>query len=156
MVSGAGLPWEVRLALYSTFVPPTSAVCGLSFSRSQPDFFSGYSGFPPSPKSTPSQKHWLLCSGIMHDRLAVAWGAFHMHSADPVWAAPFAVQPSGLQVRVISRTLLLLFLASAANCVVSSTIKVDNTLIVQIGPTKLGWEWLTMQHFGCNLIGWDN
>ena len=70
-------------------------------------FFSGYSGFPPSPKSTPSQKHlaWVLCSGIVHDRLAAAWCAFHMHSADPVWAAPLAIQPSGLQVRVINRTL---------------------------------------------------
>ena len=29
-------------------------------------FFLGYSGFPPSPKSTPSQKHlaWVLCYGI--------------------------------------------------------------------------------------------
>ena len=34
----------------------------------------------------PRQKHlaWLLCSGIIHGRLAAARGAFHMHSADPV------------------------------------------------------------------------
>ena len=52
----------------------------------------------------------VLCSGIMHDRLATAWGAFHMLSADPVCAAPFVIQPSGLQVRTISRALLLLLL----------------------------------------------
>ena len=74
-------------------------------------FFSGYSGFPPSPQSTPCQKTSGLGAvlGIMHDRLAVAWGVFHdTHSVDPVWAAPFAIQPSGFQLRVISRTLLLL------------------------------------------------
>ena len=32
------MPWEVRLALYSTFASPTSAIVhGLSFSQSQPD-----------------------------------------------------------------------------------------------------------------------
>ena len=38
----------------------------------------------------PSQKHlaWLLCSGIIHDCLAAARGAFHMHSADPVELRP--------------------------------------------------------------------
>jgi len=38
----------------------------------------------------PSHKHlaWLLCSGIIGDRLAVARGAFHMHSADPVELRP--------------------------------------------------------------------
>ena len=39
----------------------------------------------------PSQKHlaWLLfCSGIIHDRLAAARGAFHMHLADPVELRP--------------------------------------------------------------------
>jgi len=32
----------------------------------------------------PSKKHlaWLLCSGIIHDRLAAASGAFHLHWAD--------------------------------------------------------------------------
>ena len=68
------------------------------------EFFSGYSGLPPISKSDPSQKHLALVlrSGIMHDRLAAAWGAFHMHLADPVWAAPFVIQPSGLQVMMIS------------------------------------------------------
>ena len=38
VVSLCCMPREVRLALYSTFAPPTSAiVSGLSFSRSQPD-----------------------------------------------------------------------------------------------------------------------
>ena len=78
-----------------------------------------HEGFSPSTLfSLPLQnrlavkKHlaWMLYSRIMHDYLAAAWGAFHMHLADPVWAAPFAIQPSGLQVRVISRTLLLLFI----------------------------------------------
>ena len=38
-----------------------------------------------------------------------AWpfGGSLMHSADPVWAATFAIQSSRLEVRVISRTLLL-------------------------------------------------
>ena len=73
-------------------------------------FFSSYSSFPPSPKLTPSQKHlpWVLCCRIMHDLLAAAWGTFHLHSADPIWAVPFTIQPSGLQVRVINRTPLLL------------------------------------------------
>ena len=38
----------------------------------------------------PSQKHlaWLLCSGLIHGRLAAARGAFHMYSADPVELRP--------------------------------------------------------------------
>ena len=33
-----------------------------------------------------SRKHlaWLLCSGIIHERLAAARGAFDMHAVDPV------------------------------------------------------------------------
>ena len=31
---------------------------------------------------------WLRCSGIIHDRLAAAKGAFYMHSADPVELRP--------------------------------------------------------------------
>ena len=64
LVSLCCMPGEVRLGLCSTLVPPTSgSVCGLSFSQSQPGFFSGYSGFPSSLKLTPSQKNiWLRCS----------------------------------------------------------------------------------------------
>ena len=42
------------------------------------------------PGLYPSQKHlaWLLCSGIIHDRLAAARGAFHMLSADLVELRP--------------------------------------------------------------------
>ena len=57
----------------------------------------------PLPKS---KRHlaWLLCSGIISDRLTAARGAFQMHSTDPVELhVHFAIQPSGLQVRVISR-----------------------------------------------------
>ena len=38
----------------------------------------------------PSKKHLarLLCSAIIHDHLAAARGAFHMHSADPVELRP--------------------------------------------------------------------
>ena len=35
---------------------------------------------------------------------------FVMHSTDPVWAAPFPIQPSGQQVRVISGHTILLLL----------------------------------------------
>ena len=100
-------------------------------------FFSGNSGFPPSPKSTPSEKHlaWVLCSGIIHDRLAAAWGAFHMHSADPVWAAPFAIQPSGLQVGVIGRTLL------------QCHIKPEHFIYCNLVWTGF-WQWLGLgKHF---------
>ena len=52
-------PWEVRLAWWTSITPFTSTtnvVCGLSFSRSQPDFegFLRALRFPPSLKSTPS------------------------------------------------------------------------------------------------------
>ena len=42
------------------------------------------------PGLYPSQKYlaWLLCSGIIHDHLAAARGAFHMHSADPIELRP--------------------------------------------------------------------
>ena len=52
----------------------------------------------------PSQKHlaWLLCSGIIHDRLAAARGAFTC-----IWSIPLGCDLGnsafGLQVRVISR-----------------------------------------------------
>ena len=38
----------------------------------------------------PNQKHlaWLLCSGIIHDRLVAARGTFHMHLSDPVALHP--------------------------------------------------------------------
>ena len=73
---------QVGIVLYIYLAPPTSAiVCGRVFNRSQPDLtvFSGYSSFPATPKSTPSQKNlaWVLymCSGTGSSH----WGAFHMH-----------------------------------------------------------------------------
>ena len=56
--------WEVRLAYWTSITPSTSTtnvVCGLSFSRSQPDFdgFLRVLRFPPSSKLTPS-----LLSGL--------------------------------------------------------------------------------------------
>ena len=55
------MPGEVKLSLYSTFMPPSSAIArGLSLCRSQPDlrFFSrGTQVFLPLQKSTLSQKH---------------------------------------------------------------------------------------------------
>ena len=48
----------------------TNFVCGLSFSRSQPDFEGFFRAlrFPPSSKSTPSLIHLavVLCSEIIH------------------------------------------------------------------------------------------
>ena len=51
-------PWEVKLAVWTSITPSTSAtnvVCGLIFSRSQPDFEGFFRAlrFPPSLKSTP-------------------------------------------------------------------------------------------------------
>ena len=43
----------------------------------------------PLPKSKLKHLAWLLFSGIIHDRLAAARGAFQMHSADP-----FELHPS--------------------------------------------------------------
>ena len=95
------------LALYSSLAPPTSAiVLGLSFSWSQPDLrgFSGYSGFPPCPKSTPSQNIWPGCCAP-GSRMTIWRQSFNRHLSYAFgrycWAAPFAIQPSGLQVEGI-------------------------------------------------------
>ena len=63
-------------------LPPLlqNVVCGLSFSRSQPDFegFLRALQFPPSSKSTLSPIHLavVLCSKVTHmDRVAAARGA---------------------------------------------------------------------------------
>ena len=91
--------WEVRLALYSTFTPPTSViVCGPNFSWSQADLkvflrllrFSSLSKIDSQSKS----------SGLS--------GCRALGSCMTVWRQPEAIQPSGLEVKVISRTLLLL------------------------------------------------
>ena len=59
---------EVRLVLLCSFAHSTSSIVReLGFSRSQPDFFSG---FPPSPKSTPSQKHLHGLGTVLRDH---AW-----------------------------------------------------------------------------------
>ena len=63
--SGSCLPCEVQ------FWP--RVVCGLSFSRSQPEgFFSGYSGFPPSEKSTPGQLH-PAGFAVLRDHTWIVW-----------------------------------------------------------------------------------
>ena len=57
----------------------TNFVCGLSFSRSQPDFEGFFRAlrFPPSSKSTPSLIHLavVLCSEIIHGSCS---GAEHL------------------------------------------------------------------------------
>ena len=72
--------------------------CGLSFSRSQPDFegFLRALRFPSSSKSTPSLIHLavVLCSEVIHgscsglERLAGSTAP----SVQPRWPAPFAIQ----------------------------------------------------------------
>ena len=108
----------------------------LSFSPSQLiwGFFSGYSSFPPSPKLTSSQKHlaWVLCSGIMHDHLAAARGTFDMHSAHPIWAVPFTIQPLGLQLRVISRTLLLFLSAWSKKRLCFLPIRIPWCMVISV------------------------
>ena len=93
------MPGEVRLASCSTLVPPTSAiVCGLSFSWSQPAlqvflwvlWFSSLSEIDSSQNTSglgavPWDHTWPIGSSY--------WGAFHMHSADPVELHPFQFSP---------------------------------------------------------------
>ena len=72
-----GIVWpppNFQQAALSNMQPTCWIVQHLSFGRAFKEFFSGYSGFPPSPKPKPGQNHlvWVLCSGIMHDRLAAA------------------------------------------------------------------------------------
>ena len=65
--------WEVGLAQWTSITPSTSTtnvVCGLSFSRSQPDFEGFFRAlrFPPSSDSTRSLIHLavVLCSEVIH------------------------------------------------------------------------------------------
>ena len=57
---------EVRLALCSTFAPPTYSIVSGWNSAWLEDFSPGTPVFLPVQKSTPSQKHlaWVLCLGI--------------------------------------------------------------------------------------------
>ena len=95
------MPWEVRLALYSTFVPPTSAiVCGLSFSRSQPDLsvFLLVIRFSSLSKSKTSGLDAVLRDHVwpFGNSLTRLWYKIGRSCLS------CAIQPSGLQVWVIS------------------------------------------------------
>ncbi len=106
LVSLCCLPWEVRLALCSTSAPPTSAtVRGLSFSLSQPDLmvFLRVPRFSSRSKmdSQVKKKNGLGAVLRDHDTWPFGgshWGAFHMHSADPV-----ELHPSQLSLRAASK-----------------------------------------------------
>ena len=81
------MPWEVRLALYSTFLPPTSAiVCGLRFSWSRPDLrvflqllqFSSLAKIDSQSKTSALgavlQDHaWPFGSSLRHLSFALGW-----------------------------------------------------------------------------------
>ena len=101
---------EIRLALYSTLVSPTSAIeCGLNFSRSGSIWllrvFLRVLQFSSLSKIDSSQMHLsgVLCSGIMHDRLAAPIGAPFICIRPILLSCPFVIQLLGVQVRVISR-----------------------------------------------------
>ena len=109
LVSLCCLPWEVSLALCSTLAPPTSAIVrGLSFSRSQPDLrvflrvprFSSLSKIDSQVK-----KHlaWVLCSRIIHDRLAETIEAPFTCIRPILFSCALRNSAFGRQVRVISR-----------------------------------------------------
>ena len=83
-------------------LPPLQSYMGWV---SQPDgFLFRYTGFPPSPKSTPSQKHLalVLCSGIMHDRLGAAIEAPLICIWPILLSCALCNSAFWLQVRVIS------------------------------------------------------
>ena len=103
------MPWEVRLALCSTLAHPTPAILrGLSFSRSQPDLrvflrvprFSSLSKIDSQVK-----KHlaWVLCPGIIHDRLAAAIETPFTCIRPIQLSCALRNSDFRLQVRVISR-----------------------------------------------------
>ena len=101
---------EIRSALYSTLVSPTSAIeCGLNFSRSGSIWllrvFLRVLQFSSLSKIDSSQMHLsgVLCSGIMHDRLAAPIGAPFICIRPILLSCPFVIQLLGVQVRVISR-----------------------------------------------------
>ena len=67
LVSMCCMPWEVRLALYSTFGSPTSAIiCGLSFNPSL--WFEGFSlgtlVFLPFQNRLPVKNIWPGCCAL--------------------------------------------------------------------------------------------